>query len=135
MADRISKELHCETNPAGAVTDAQRSFLAAEYRYSQASAPAIKIDHPFGKNPEPVPGYFRDKADADAEAARRLDLYRVSRGLYSFGVSDRDAALLNVGHQVFIRHTRGDLVTGKNMIVVQLQHKASDNTATITAFG
>jgi hypothetical protein len=123
------------TNPAGAVSDIRRSFLAAEYRYAQAAAPAIKVDHPFGRDPEPVPGFFRDQADADAEAARRLALYRVSRGLYSFGVSDRDAALLNVGEQNFVRHSRGDLVSGKNMIVVAINHKAGANAATITAFG
>lgn len=82
-----------------------------------------------------MPAYFRDKADADAEAARRLALYRASRGLYSFGVSDRDAALLNVGEQNFIRHTRGDLIGGRYMIITSIQHKAGDNSATIQAFG
>ncbi|WP_445490177.1 hypothetical protein [Rhodopseudomonas sp. RCAM05734] len=123
------------TNSAGAVSDARRSFLAAEYRYAQASAPAVKVDHPFGKDPDPVKACFRDQADAAAEATRRLALYRVARGLYSFGISDRDAALLNVGHQVFIRHARGDLAAGRNMIAVEIHHKAADNGATITAFG
>ena len=129
------KNYTVQTDVAGIVTDARRSWLAAEYRYSTAEAPAIKIDHPFGKDPDPVPAYFRDKANADAEAARRLALYRTSRGLYSFGVSDRDAALLNVGEQNFIRHTRGDLIGGRYMIITSIQHKAGDNSATIQAFG
>ncbi|SNS35943.1 hypothetical protein SAMN05216374_0967 [Tardiphaga sp. OK246] len=124
-----------QTDVAGVVTDDRRSWLAAEYRYATAAAPAIKVDHPFGKDPDPVPAYFRDKSDADAEAARRLALYRASRGLYSFGASDRDVALMNVGEQNWIRHTRGDLILGRYMIITSIQHKAGDNAATIQAFG
>lgn len=124
-----------QTEIAGVVDDVRRSWLAAEYRYATAEAPAIKVDHPFGKAPDPVPGFFRDKEPADEEALRRLALYRASRGLYNFGVTDRDAALLNVGDQNFIRHTRGDLTLGRYMIITQIQHKASDNSAVIQAFG
>ena len=124
-----------QTDVAGVVGDTRRSWLAAEYRYATAEAPAIKVDHPFGRDPDPVLAYFRDRADAEVEAARRLALYRTSRGLYSFGVSDRDAALLNVGEQNFIRHTRGDLIGGRFMIITSIQHKAGDNSATIQAFG
>lgn len=123
------------SNPAGVVSDARRSFLAVDYRYATAQDAAIKIDHPFGTNPNPVAGLFRDQADAQAEASRLLALYRVSRGLYSFGVRDRDAALINIGEQSFVTHNRGDLVNGRNLLVVQLEHKGSTNSATILAFG
>ena len=130
-----AKNYTLQTEVAGVVSDARRSWLAAEYRYATAEAPAIRVDHPFGKDPDAVPAFFRDKGDAEAEAARRLALYRTSRGLYSFGVSDRDAALLNVGEQNFIRHARGDLVTGRYMIITSIQHKAGDKAAVIEAFG
>lgn len=123
------------SNPAGAVSDDRRSFLAAEYRYSQASAPLVKVDHPFGKDPDPVPALFRDKADSDAEGARVLALYRTARGLYSFGVTDRDAALLNIGEQIFVTHTRGDLILGRYMLIMDMGHKASTHSATLKVYG
>ncbi len=123
------------TDPAGSVSDVRRSFLAAEYRYAVAEAPAVRVDHPFGKEPDAVPGFFRDKADAQAEAARRLALWRRSLGFYSFGVSDRDAALINVGEQIYVRHRRGDLIGGRYMMIVELNFKAGSQAATIKAFG
>jgi hypothetical protein len=123
------------TDPAGAVSDDRRSFLAAEYRYATAEAPSVRLDHPFGKDPDPVPGFFRDKTDADAEATRRLALWRRSLGSYAFGVSDRDAVLFNAGDQVFVRHTRGDLTVGRYMMIFDKQLKASTQSATIKAFG
>ena len=124
-----------QNDVAGVVSDERRSWLAAQYRFATAANSQIRSDHPFGKDPEPIEAFFRDKSDADAEAARRLALYRTTRGLYSFGVSDRDAALLNVGEQNFIRHKRGDLVAGRYMIITSIQHKAGNRSAVIEAFG
>lgn len=123
------------TDPAAAISDARRSFLAAEYRYAVAEAPAVRVDHPFGKEPDAVAAFFRDKADAEAEAARRLALWRRSLGAYSFGVPDRDAALLNVGEQIFLRHARGDLIGGRYMMVTEINFRAGSQSATIKAFG
>ncbi|MCH2219447.1 MAG: hypothetical protein MK097_03850, partial [Dechloromonas sp.] len=122
-------------NPAGAATDDIRSFVAVEYRYATASAPAVKIDHPFGKDPEPVAAFFRDLADAQAEANRRLALYRIGRGYYAFDISDRAGSRLNVGDQIWVQHPRGDLKLGRYMLIVSIHHQAKAHKVTIEAYG
>ena len=122
-------------DPAGGVTDMRRSFLAADYRYGLAESAAIRIDHPFAKDRDPVEGFFRLQADADAEALRRLVLFRATRALYTFAADIRDGIQLNWGDKIMLTDDRWDLSQGRLMIVLRIQQNGKAGTLDMLAYG
>lgn len=65
---------------AGAVTASRRQFLAEAYRYGEALGDQSGA-YQLATSPS-LPGLYASLADAEAEAARRVALYGVARGLY-----------------------------------------------------
>lgn len=124
---------------AGVVSAERAAFLAVADRLSEASSVAVKGDHPFAKDPEPVEAFFRDKVDADVEAVRLLDLFRVERALYELTLPRR-ALYLNLGDIISVTYPRFDLAAGRLMTVVEISEDLtmSENkidTVAVTAYG
>lgn len=107
-----------ESDLAGVVSTERTAFLAAAERLSEASSLAVKGDHPFAQDPQPVAAFFRDKVDADREAQRLLELFRVERALYELTLPRR-ALYLNLGDTINVTYPRFDLSVGRMMTVVE----------------
>lgn len=122
-------------DPAAGVSDDRRSFLAADYRYGLADSMSIRIDHPFAKDRDPVEAFFRDQVDADAEAARRLALFRATRALYTFTADILDAIQLNWGDLIMLTDDRWDLSQGRRMILLRMHQNGKAGTVDILAYG
>lgn len=78
-------------------------YLSKPYKIAPTSdgdAAVILADFPFAPDPEPILGYFRDQADAQAEADRVFALY--SSGYRAFSFTARGA---------FCMHQPGEVVT------------------------
>lgn len=108
-----------QTDVAGVVSAERRAYLAGQFRLAEASAQSIKTDYPSAQDPEPRQTYFRDKADAEAEALRLLNLYRVERALYRLELP-RQALHFNLGDTINITYDRWDLSVGRNMRIVEM---------------
>lgn len=109
-----------QTDIAGSVSAAHRSFVAEPYRLGSASNAAVKVDHPTAQDPDPIQAFFANGSDATAEAQRRLDLFKASRTLYS-ATLPRRALRLNLGDVALLTVPRFDLSVGKLMAVVGMQ--------------
>lgn len=122
------------TDLAGIVTADRRAWLAEGYRTAEAAAPSVASDHPLAQDPDPVESYFADEADAQAEAARLLALYRVPRSLYRISLAqallDRD-----IGEVISVTFPRWDLTGGRLLAVVEIKIDAGANTTEILGFG
>lgn len=122
------------TDPVPSVDDARRSFLAAKYRYGVAESASAALDHPFSKERDPVEAYYRNKADADAEADRRLVQHYSNRAIYPFECDVREGVQLEMGHPIFIQHGRWGLALGRDATVLGMAHNAKAGTMRILAY-
>jgi hypothetical protein len=122
-----------QTDLAGNVDPAHKAFVAEGYRVAEASSDAIKTDHPFAKDRDATPAYFSNRADADAEAARRLMTFKTQRAIYRFSLPKR-ALKLELGDVIHVSHDRFDLTLGRLMVVVELADAiniGADNVASV----
>jgi hypothetical protein len=108
-----------QTDIAGAAGEAHRAFVAEQYRLAEYSNAAIKVDHPFGKDRDPVQSYFTEQAPALAEAQRRSNLFKTQRAIYQMTVLRR-ALRADIGHVIFVEHPRFDLSLGRPMRIVSI---------------
>lgn len=106
-------------NFAGSVTADRKAYLSSPYRISESSADTIKADHPFAQDPDVRECYFRDAADADTEALRLLNLYRVERALYRI-TGPRKMLHQTLGDTVAVTFPRWDLSVGRNMKIIEI---------------
>jgi hypothetical protein len=103
---------------AGSVSATRRAFLSQDVRLAEASSATIQTDHPFAQDRDPVASYFKNQADAAAEAARLIDLFKTTRAVYRMTVPRR-ALRRDVGDQISVTHPRFDLSQGRAMIVLE----------------
>lgn len=103
---------------AGAVTASRRAFLAEQDRLAEASSISIQTDHAFAQDRDPIEAYFANLADAQAEADRRIDLFKVTRAIYRMRVPRR-AVRRDMGDVIDVTHPRHDLSFGRLMTVVE----------------
>lgn len=106
------------TNIAGSVSSARRAFLAEPYRLAEASSVSIQTDHPFAPDRDPVASWFANLADAQAEADRLIDLFKVTRAIYAMRVPRR-ALRRDMGDIIDVTHPRHDLSFGRLMTVLE----------------
>jgi hypothetical protein len=103
---------------AGSVSATRRAFLSQDVRLAEASSATIQTDHPFAQDRDPVASYFKNQADAAAEAARLIDLFKTTRAIYRMTVPRR-ALRRDVGDEITVTHPRFDLSQGRAMIVLE----------------
>jgi hypothetical protein len=123
-----------QTDVAGSVSASLRSFLAQADRYSDSTNLTVKTDHPFAHDRNPIPSYFNNQADAQAESDRLLALYQSKAALYRFTVGVQPFAL-DLGDIVNLTYPRWDLTVGKNLRVVEITEHAVDNTIEVVGYG
>jgi hypothetical protein len=114
-----------QTNLAGSVSEAYRAFLADEIRLASQFDIDIKNDFPPGRELVEDQTFFRDEADADAEAARKLALFGESRSLYVLPLMEK-LYVFEPGQVVHVQWVneagegRFDLAAGKLARIVKL---------------
>jgi hypothetical protein len=123
-----------QTDLAGAVSADRKAFVSESFRLSEASSDAIRGDHPFAQDPDPIEAYFANEADAQAEAARRLVLYGSARALYRATLPPR-ALQHNLGETIVITYPRWDLSTGRLLTIVEMTDDGKSNTVEVVAYG
>lgn len=111
-----------QTDLAGGVGVDVKAFVGEPYRLATAERSAIKVDHPFAQDREPVQAYFTNDADAQDEADRLLDLHRQYRAIYS-ATLPRRALRLEVGDVCRLMHERFGLSAGKLMTVIEIDER------------
>ncbi len=99
---------------ATGATEAQRSFMAKEFREAIASDTVIQTRHRRSK-PVTVPGLFADQADAETEAARLLALMN-GKALYRID-SGNLSPELDIGHVVEMTYPRFNMNKRLGIIV------------------
>lgn len=122
------------TDPAGAVTEDRRAFLAEEFRYAVAESEPIRVDHPLALERTVDGSGFRDLADAQAEAERLLTLHKRSAALYRLQC-DLEPLSLNIGQVILVTFPRFDLTSGRLLRVVELTEDAREGSVEIVGFG
>jgi hypothetical protein len=125
-----------ESGLLGAATAAMRGYLARERRASNSKDATIKTQWKLAESLQ-VDGLLTQSADADAEAARLLAIYRVRRDIYDVPVSA--TVFINAGLRlmsvVSLRLPRFDLTSGKLMRVVGYRLELASNRVILTLWG
>ena len=107
------------TDLAGSVADARRAYLAEEVRYVSAESEEVRTNFPPGKEMI-VDAYFRDEANALAEASRRLALWGTTpREMYQLKLS-QPMFVHEVGELIGIETDRFGLEEGKIVRIAKL---------------
>lgn len=123
---------------AGDVSDDRRAFLEQQYRLASsldADSAQIISDYPQAQDPSVVEGYFRDEADAAAEAQRLLNLYgKSSFSLYRITLKQRPF-VHRIGDLVMVTYPRWDLIDGRLLRVVSISERFETNEVEIMGFG
>lgn len=111
---------------AGAASESRRADLASEYLVSKALDTAIKTAHPLALEPDMEGSLMTVQADCDAEAARRLSLWGVTRAVYGFdGFSAPSRVTL--GQVVELTHPRFGFAAGAKAVVVGIVEQPTKN--------
>lgn len=110
---------------AGAVPEERRAVLSQEYRSAVSENNAIKSISLLAGELE-LSTHLIDRADAEAEAARLLALYSVSRVRYRVSVPAVVYGGLNLGDVVTLQSPRFGLSSGKDGVVVAIEDFYSD---------
>ncbi|MFA7308353.1 MAG: hypothetical protein WC026_16975 [Hyphomicrobium sp.] len=124
-----------QTDLAGSVSESRVAFLSEGYRLAEASDAIVQSDHPLAQDPSPVESYFRDEADAQAEAERLLDLYgRATRSLYRIVLKSRPF-IHYIGELMWVDYPRWDLQGGRMLRIVSVSEKTESNEVEVIGFG
>lgn len=126
-----------ESDLAGAVTDARRAELREAWQTVLAEDASVKTAHPLAADLD-WESLLVEQADAQAEADRRLALYRVRRDRYEVRVKLDGAALfeaLDLGVAVLLQHPRYDLAAGKPMRIIGIQADLRAGIYRLTLWG
>jgi hypothetical protein len=124
-----------QTDLAGGVSATRKSFVAEPYRLATASDNSIITNHPFAQDPDPIQAYFKNQADAQIEANRRMALYNGAAALYRLQVPAQRALRRNLGEVISVTFPRWDLPTGRLLTVVEMSENAQGNTFEVVAYG
>jgi hypothetical protein len=123
-----------QTNLAGSVTEERRAYLAEEFRFATAEDLDNITNYPPGHELVEDDTFFRDEADALAEAERKLALFGIPRRLYTFRLT-QPLFIHEVGQTVRLTFpSLFDLNDGKLLRIVRLSEDDTDGVE-ITAFG
>jgi len=120
---------------AGAVTAARRSVLSLSALTKSAEDTAIKTQYTLAPTIEKE-SLLVDATAAQTEATRLLNLYKVSRDLYTVDVAlDLTQTLPDLNNVVNITMNRFGLNSGKLFKIISIESDYSKNRATLTLWG
>lgn len=114
-----------KTDIAGSVTDARRAYLAEPVRFASDEDEATRIDFPPGAELVVEDAFFREEADAQAEATRRLALFGEPRELFTVKLAER-LFVHELGENVRIAFPRFGLDSGRQAVIVKLIEDDAD---------
>ncbi len=121
---------------ASGVSPARRGYLASEFRAEKAEDPAVKAQHLLAAE-EIADSLLTTAADAAAEAARRLALFKVHRDFFDVTVPAGLLATpdLRIGTVVRLSNPRFGLSAGRLFVLLGLKPELARNRATLTLWG
>lgn len=121
------------TDLAGGVNDARRSWLAQAYRTESDSGIDIKTQWLLAREIE-FDSRLTNASDALAEAARRFNLYKVKRDIFDITVplSDFNQALMDT---VEINYARHGLSVGRAFRVIGYSINTIEHNSILTIWG
>ena len=121
---------------AGAVSAATRAYLAEPVRKANAEDATIKTQWLLAGTVEEET-LLTVTADAETEAARRLNLYKVRRDIFDTPVSIDllTANSLKLGDVVALQVSRFGLTSGKSFRIIGIRLALATGTALITLWG
>ncbi len=125
-----------DSDLAGAVTDARRAWLKLAARTATVDDATVKNKHQLA--PEMAfDGLLAVSADASAEAARLLTLYKTRRDRFETRIYATTDALnaLDLGAVVRLTHPRYGLSGGKLFRVTGFKTNLANNSADLTLWG
>ena len=122
-----------EADLAGSVVAADREFFAAETRWAEESDTSIQTAHVNARDAVTA-ALFDLQADAEAEAARLETLHGTARDRYRVAIL-RGALQFWLDTDVTLTWPRWDLSSGKDFIVVGIEHNLSNDTAVLELWG
>lgn len=111
---------------AGAATEARRADLASDYLVSKALDASIKTAHPLALEPDLEGTLMTVQADCDAEAARRLALWGVTRNVYALDCFSAPARV-SIGQVIKLTHPRFGFTAGAKAVVVSITEQPTKN--------
>lgn len=106
------KNYTVQTDLAGSVTAARRTFAAEDVRISKSEDSAIQSRYLLAMALENNAGLYAQPADSDAEALRLFNLWGMQRGFYR--ITARPKALIaDLGKTVFVTYPRFGFANGR----------------------
>jgi len=97
-------------------------LYATEWLTETAVDEVVRARYRLTDDPPQIETCLKTNADAQAEAARRLALYKVQRTIYEFD-GEPEMMMLELGQPVVLRDDRFGLQDGVPGVVVLLSHK------------
>ena len=119
---------------AGAVTDERRQFLAEPQSVVTALDTAIRVRHPEAVDPEPLPSFYDQSANAQTLADTLLALHKVDRRVFSIRVK-RLGYQLDLGQVVSVTYARLGQASGNRFVIVGIREEADRDEQTLTLWG
>ncbi len=123
------------TDLAGGVTDARRADLAKEWREALAEDAAVPTKHPLaGQIVEET--LLAVAANAQSEATARQALRGVDRDVFELGIALTDETDgLNLSGELNLTHTRFNLSSGRNLVVIGVEPDPAKREVNLTLWG
>lgn len=127
------KNYTLQNDIAAGATAAQRAFASQEFRIRTSSDAAVKTKHLYATDPEFIPALFEGTADALAESARLLGLYKGERRLYRVRTK-YSIFEYRLGQLGKLTYPRWDLEAGKLCRVAHIDLDAARNECSLMVF-
>lgn len=116
-------------------------YLRSQFKVastSEAQRQLVLADYPNAPDPEAIPGYFRDEADALEAAERLYDLYTQNFKLYRI-VAKRQLFMRQLGEEIRVTDNsivpRLGLESGRDLRLVEVNDSADDLQTEMLGFG
>jgi hypothetical protein len=108
-----------QSNLKTGLANQSRSILANEFRLVTSNDPTVQGKYLQTAYPEPEVTYLVNKTEAQAEADRRLALWKVQRTIFEFEGTPNTSDL-TIGQTITLKHSRFGLSAGKIGLVTSL---------------
>lgn len=120
-----------DSDIAGVVTEGRKKWLREQRRLAEWTNDTTKAFYRKPGDPDPVEGYFRDRADALQLAQELEQLWQSPRGLYRITVGTQ-AFARDLGDVVQVDYPRWRLKGGALAVIAGLSEDAEDAKSEIT---